>query len=264
MNETYGVKGSVHRLEQRKHWNFPTTNLNQTPNFDSFDAEFSPAGRLLNRTDYTFGDEVYRCTRFEYDDAGRLIRTVGYKSDGTAVATSELVYSEGRCDWTNGEASGVVTSRGVDEYVGERLTLSSTDHAHGKPKLVKSFEYKQGKLSESVSKYYDQSGGLNHLWVTSYDSAGRVAKTYGLKADGSPLDDGKYTYEYDAEDRRTKVWSFNDGEDVANAVTISEYLVDENGNWTERTDRHRSKSDSKWRKNTTSRRLTYYAGGSSS
>lgn len=264
MTETYGVKGSVHRLEQRKHWNFPTESLNQKPNPHSFDVEFSPDGRILKRTDYTFGDEVYRSTRFEYNDAGQLIRTAESNGEGAPVATSELVYYEGKCVWTSRDALGVVTSRGVDEYVDERLTLSSANHADGKPKLLKSFEYSEGKLSQSFSKYYGFTGGLSHLWVTSYDSAGRVAKTYGLKADGSPLGDGKYTYEYDAEDRRTKVWSFNDGEDVANAVTISEYLVDENGNWTERTDSHRSKSDSKWRKNTTTRRLTYYAGGSSS
>jgi hypothetical protein len=183
---------------------------------------------------------------------------------GAEVAVSEFVYSEGKRVWTSRDASGAVTNRGVDEYVAERLTLSSTNHADGKPKLLKSFEYSEGKLSQSVSKYYGYTGGLGHLWVTSYDSAGRVAKTFGLKADGSPLGDGKYKYEYDAEDRRTKVWSFNDSEDVANVVTVSEYLFDENGNWTERSDSHRSKSDSKWRKNVTTRRLTYYAAGNSS
>jgi hypothetical protein len=264
MNETYGVKGSVHKLEQRRQSNFPTTNLTQKPNPDSFDVEFSPAGRILKRTDYSFGNEVYRFTRFEYDDAGRLIRTVESNAGDTPVAISELVYSEGKCVWTSRDGSGVVTNRGVDEYVGERLTLSSTNHPDGKPKLLKSFEYSEGKLSQSVSKYYGQSGELSHLWVASYDSSGRVAKTFGLKADGSPLGDGKYKYEYDAEDRRTRVWSFIDSEDDANAVTMSEYLFDESGNWIERSDSRRSKADSNWTKSITTRRLTYYAAGKSS
>lgn len=264
MNETYGIKGSVRTLEQRRARNFPTADLDQKPNSDSFDVELSPTGQILRRTDYSFGNEVYRFTRFEYDAAGQLIRRVESDGAGAEVAVSELMYSEGNCLWSTRDASGVIMSRGIDEYVGERLILSSTNNADGKPKLLKSFDYSEGKLSQSVSKYYGQSGELSHLWVTSYDSAGRVAKTFGQKADGSPLGDGKYKYEYDAEGRRTKVWSFNDLEDVANTVTISEYLFDENGNWTERSDSHRSMSDFKWRKNITTRRLTYYAAGNSS
>jgi hypothetical protein len=263
MDDKYDLKGCVRRMAQRNQRNFALHGLDQKPNHDSFDVEFSPTGQVLRRTDYTYGSEVCRSYRFEYDDAGRLIRSLEFDSIGAEKAVSELVYSEGKCAWSSRDAVGIVTGRGLDEYVGERLILSSTFDTSGRPRVLKSFEYSEGLLSQSVSKFYGYDGKCSQQWITRYDAAGRVAETFGLKADGSPLGDGKYAYEYDAEGRRIKVWSFNDWEVVSSAVTISEYVYDESGNWIERNDYHRSKSDSHSTRRVTTRTLTYYSAGKS-
>lgn len=255
MNEKYEIKGAVHRLEQRRPSKY---GLDHLPNRESFDVEFSPAGQVLQETQYTNAEGVYRSSRFVYDDAGKLVRTVEFDRAGLEVAVSEFEYSEARRMWIIRDATGAVTSSGVDEYDGNLQTVLGTYDASGQPKRVKCFEYTNGKLSQSVSKYYGYDGKVCEQWITNYDSAGRVAKTLGLKADGSPLGDGKYAYEYDGEGRRIKVWSFNDWESVANAVTISKYLCDEKGNWTERSDYNRSRDDSHWTKRITTRKLTYY------
>jgi hypothetical protein len=255
MNENYGVKGSVHTLEQRKPWKH---GLEHLPNLQSFDVEFSPAGQVLQQTDYTNAEHIYRSSRFVYDDTGRLVRSVEFDGTGIEIAFYEFEYSEGKRVCIARDARGVVTGRDIDEYDRDLLTVLGTYDASGRPKRLKSFKYTKGKLTQSVSKYYGYNGKLCEQWITTYDSEGRVAKTFGLKADGSPLGDGKYAYEYDGGGRQIKVWSFNDRENVANAVTISEYLCDENGNWTERSDYHHSKHYSNWTKRITTRRLTYY------
>jgi len=260
MNENYEVKGCVHTLEQRGRTKY---GLDRQLSHESFDVEFSPTGQVLQQTDYTNATAVYGSSRFTYDTAGRLIRTVEFDGAGIEIAISEFEYPEGKRVCTIRDATGVVTGRAVDEFVGNLLTLLGTYDANGRPKRLKSFEYSKGKLSQSVSRYYGYDGKLCEQWITSYDSAGRIAKTFGLKSDGSPLGDGKYAYEYDSEGRRTKIWSFNDWEDVASAVTISKYLDDEKGNWIERSDYHCSKRDSNWTKRIATRRLTYFPAGNS-
>ena len=261
MNENYDVRGCVHKLEQRR---LSKYELDNRPNLESFDVEFSPTGQVLQQTDYTNAGGIYRISRFAYDDAGRLVRAVEFDEAGIEAAISEFEYSEGRQVCTTTDASGVVTGRHVDEYDGNVLSVLGTYDANEQPRRLKFFEYVEGKLSQSISKYFGYDGKFCKQWITTYDSAGRVAKTFGLKADGSPLGDGKYVYEYDGEGRQIKVWTFNDWESVPNAVRVSEYVYDENGNWTERSDYHRSKGDSNWIKRITTRRLTYFPVGNSS
>jgi hypothetical protein len=258
MYENYGIKGHVHELKQRKQWGFSEGLLNQVQNFNSYDVEFSSAGLVLAKTSYTHGGEVHRSMRFEYNDAGQLVRSEEFDSKGEKIEIAQLVRSQGKCTWTARDASGVATNYGVDEYDGTNIVLSSSYDGKGNPKTLKSFEYEEGKLSRSVSKYYGYDGTVSEQWVRTYDAAGRVAKTFGLKAEGAPLGDGKYSHEYDEEGRKSKVWTFDDLEGVASSVRVSEYRNDGVGNWIERHDFHRSKSDSRWRKTTTTRTLTYY------
>jgi hypothetical protein len=258
MYENYGIKVHVHQLKQRKQWGFSEGPLNQVPNFDSYDVEFSSARLVLAKTSYTHGGAVHRSTRFEYNDAGQLVRSEEFDSKGEKIEIAQLVHSQGKCTRIARDALGVTTNYGVDEYDGTNVVLSSGYDGKGNPQILKSFEYEEGNLSRSVSKYYGYAGTVSEQWITTYDAAGRVAKTFGLKADGSPLGDGKYSYEYDQEGRQIKVWTFNDWEDVAWSVRVSEYRNDATGNWIERHDFHRSKSDSRWRKTTTTRTLSYY------
>jgi len=258
MNDNYGVKGRVRRLEQRKQWGFSEGPLNQVPNFANYDVEFSSTGLVLAKSSYTHGGAVHRSTRFEYNPAGQLVHSEEFDSHGQKLEVSEFVYSESKCKWVTRDVSGATTSHGVDEFDGTNLVLSSRYDSKGNPKSLKSFEYEEGKLSRSVSKYYGYDGAVSEQWMTFYDAMGRAAKTFGLRADGSPLGDGKYAYEYDRESRQIKVWTFNDWEDVACSVSVSEYRNDAAGNWVERHDFHRSKNDSRWTKTTTTRTLSYF------
>jgi hypothetical protein len=260
VNENYAVKGCVRRLEQRKRSRDNSEPLNQTLDLWSFDVEFSLSGQVLQKTSYTCGGAVYRSTRFEYDETERLIRTTSFDSTGSGLASSELAYTEGECIWINREAAGIITSRGVDEYSGENLILMSTFDAQGRPRTVKSFEYLDHKLAKSDSRYYLPDGAMYERWLTDYDSQGRVLRTHGLKADGSPLGDGKYRYEYDEEGRIGKVWTFTefDDDNIASSVTIYQYVNDHRGNWIGRSEFHLWRNDSYQSKTTTTRKLTYY------
>jgi hypothetical protein len=260
MNENYSVKGCVRRLEQRKQSRLDSEPLNQTLDLWSFDVEFSLSGQVLQKTSYTYGGTVYRSTHFEYDEAGRLIRTASFDSRGAGLASSELAYTEGKCTWINRDAMGVVSSRGVDEYNGEHLILVSSFDGQDRPKTVKSLEYLDNKLAKSESQYYLPDGAMYERWLTGYDSQGRVLRTQGLKADGSPLGDGKYLREYDEEGRISRVWTFSEfGEDnIASRVTIYQYVNDDRGNWIERSEFHLWRNDSYQSKTTTTRKLTYY------
>jgi hypothetical protein len=63
MNEEYGLKGYVQRLEQRRQSRFDTESLQQTPDHNSFDVEFSLLGQVLQQTNYTYGGSVYGSLR---------------------------------------------------------------------------------------------------------------------------------------------------------------------------------------------------------
>lgn len=258
MNEEYGLKGNVKRLEQRRQSKFDSGLLQHTPDHDSFDVEFSLLGRSLRETYYTYDGLVHRSTRFHYDEAGRLIRTEKFDHTGACFGCCEHVYSEGKCEWLSRDAAGVITGRGVDEHDGTRLVRLSSFDDHGGPRRIKSFEYSDNRLVKSDSRYF--LDGYVQRWLADYDSAGRIHKTYGLKSDGSPLGDGKYVYEYDQDGRESKVWSFNEYNDdnVATQVKIYEYVDDEERNWIERRELNVWRNDSYRSKTITARKLTYY------
>jgi hypothetical protein len=261
MDEKYGIKGSVHKLEQRKQRISDSDPLYKTPNISDYDLEFSPTGQVLEKTSYTYGGAVYQSMRYEYDDAGRVVRRRTFDSTGAEMALSELVYSQAKCSWVNRDAAGTITSRGLDEYKGENLVLASSYDPQDKRRTLKTFDYSSNRLTSSDSRYFLPDGTLYERWLSDYDSEGRIIRTHGLKADGSPLGDGKYSYEYNDEGRKSKVWTFNefDDDEVASGVTIYEYLNDERGNWIERREFHMWRNDSYQSKTITSRNLTYFA-----
>jgi hypothetical protein len=248
MNADFEVKGRVR----------PQFGLDDQLNPESFDVEFSSTGQVFRHAEYTNALAVLRTSRWIYDGAGQLIRALEYDPSGVEISVSDCEYSEGRRECITRDGTGSVTCRAVEEFVGSHIVRLSSYDGSGKLRKSKLFEYADGKLSESNSKYHGLNGELCEQWMTSYDSAGRVAKTFGLKADGAPLGDGKYAYEYDEQGRRIKVWSFNDFEDVAIAVTDSEYTNDEHGNWIERVNSYRSVADSTVTKSVTTRHLTYF------
>ncbi len=265
MNETYGVKGRAHKLEQRKARAFSLSELPSLAglrNLDSFDAEFAPSGQILRITNYNMAGNLIEAEHFVYDASGRTIRCIESDETGRETSLTDFVYeSEGRRIVTTRKPSGELLGRIVEEYERGPLTLFSAYDHNGQLKREKSFQYAGSKLHGSDSRYYLPDGTLYEQWISAYDSQGRIASTYGLNAEGKPLGDGKYTYEYDDEGRKSGVWSFNEFTDdnVANAIRIYEYKADSAGNWIERREFHQWRGDSHWTKQVTTRNLTYYS-----
>ena len=151
MYENYGLKGHVRRLKQCKQWGFSEGPLNQVPNFDSFDVDFSSAGLVLAKTSYTHGGAVHRSARFEYNDAGQLVRSEEFDNKGEKIGIVQLVHSQGKCTWTACDSSGATTNYGIDEYDSTNVVLSSSYDGKGNPKILKSFEY-EGASSPGRSR----------------------------------------------------------------------------------------------------------------
>jgi hypothetical protein len=258
MNEYYGVKGPVHTLKQRKLWNI---GLEHLPNHESFDVEFSSSGHVLRITDYSMGAIAIGSEHFDYDGFGKLIRCVEIDASGRETCSSDFVHESQESRLViKRKPSGEVVSRIVEAYEGNLLLSHAMYDEKDRLKREKTFQYDGNKLTKSDSRYYLPDGTLCEQCISGYDSKGRIARTYCLKADGTPLGDGKYIYEYDDEGRLGKVWSFNEfaDEDRANAVTSYEYETDEFGNWVERREFHQSRGYSHWSKRITTRKLAYY------
>jgi len=208
---------------------------------------------------YTYGGTVFRSTQFEYDTVGRLTQTEDFDATGAKIGASEYIYSEDRCERIDRGEAGIVTGRVPEEYDGKHLIRISSFDNRNTPRRIKTLKYSDNRLVKSESRYYGANGDLYELSITDYDSKGRVSSSYGLKADGSPLGDGKYRYEYDERGRRAKVWTYNefDGSDTPSGVSIYEYTDDEHGNWIEQRERRLWRNDSYESKRIVTRKLTY-------
>lgn len=256
------LKGPVHRLEQRTQSRRSLKNLQHLPDFDSFDVEFSPSAQVVEQTRYTFGGTVHDFKRFIYGERGELVRNLEFDcAENQLSRTDSQCDSEGRCvGWTVYDSAGVLTRRCVQRYAGELLMSSATSDANGLRIREGDFEYAESKLAKSVSRYYGPDGILYEIWTSHYDAEGRLIETFGLRANGDPLGDGRYTFEYDADGRKLRTLLFNDlSEDNApNAVTVFEYKLDEVGNWVERHAFHRFRSDLRSTERITHRKLMYF------
>jgi hypothetical protein len=259
MNENYDVKGPVRRLEQRRPC---VTGLEHLHDHWSFDVEFSPTGQVVYLANYIGAGTIHRSYRSIYDNAGKLLRTLQFDADGVETSSTDFERSEdgSRATWTTRDTAGGITNRVVEEYVAGLLMSYASFGPSGLARVQKKFEYAGNKPVTSVSLYYGPNGDLVERLISKYDSAGRLAETFGLKSDGTPLGDGRYVYEYDDDGRKIKTWSFNEYDDssVPNHLTSYAYKCDAHGNWIECCERSRSKSDSRWMEQIVTRSITYY------
>jgi hypothetical protein len=259
----YDVKGAVHRIEQRRE-SIPGLEylLNHRLNHDAYDVEFSRTGEIVKVTHYLGSGGIHDTEQFLSDEAGTHFRTLRFDGDGSLTRSTDLLHdSHSRCvGWVAHDKAGVVEGRGNDQYAEELLVASESYTAAGIPVSQVSFEYAGNVLLKSLKKYYRPNGDLAEQWISRYDSEGRMEETFGLTANGRPLGNGKYKYEYDADGRKTRVWSFNDlaTDDVPNAVSVFEYVLDDVGNWVERREHHRGRSSSRWGIRISRRRLAYW------
>lgn len=258
MNDKYDVKGRVHKLEQRKVWNI---GLDHVPNPDSFDVEFSPSGQVLRKTTYNMAGTIIGSVHFLYNDFGKISRSLEFDGARKQIHSNDFVHqTDGNRVITASETDGKFAGRTIEVYEGNLLLSFRSYDANNLLKREKTFQYTGSKLQTSDSQYYVPDGALYERWLTDYDFEGRIRRTHGLKADGSPLGDGKYLYEYDGEGRVSKVWTFNEfgDDDTATSVTIHEYANDDFGNWVECREFHLRRNDSYQSKTTTTRKLAYY------
>jgi hypothetical protein len=258
MNDKYDVKGRVHKMEQRKVWN---VGLEHLPNRDSFDVEFSPSGQILRLTTYDMAGAVIGSKHFVYNDSGKISRSLEFDSTGRQIHTNDFVHqTEGNRVITISETDGKFAGRTVEVCEGNLLLSFASHDGDNLLKREKTFQYAGSGPQTSDSRYYLPDGTLAEQWLSSYDSEGRIAETYGLKGDGKPLGDGKYRYEYDSEGRTSRVWTFNDlvPDEPATGIKIYEYETDESGNWIARREFYQSRGDSTWSMKTTTRKFTYY------
>ena len=199
---------------------------------------------------------------FEYDVFGKTTRSTSLDEKGRPKATLQFSRkAESNQTITTAESDGKLTSRTVEIAEGSRITFLAFYGGDGILRKEKVFQYSGGQLHSSESRFFAPDKTLVERWLTSYDAAGRISRTFGIKADGLPLGDGKYQYEYDSEGRISRLWTFNDldNNETATSVKIYEYQVDDHDNWTERREFHRSRSDTDWVTGVTSRKLAYYS-----
>lgn len=259
MHENYELNGKVRKLEQRSERRFE--GLDHIRDQKSFDLEFSPTVQVQSSVDYTHAGFTHSSKTHVYDPTGRLLRTLSFDRTHKPIETSEFEYdSEGtRIGWTSREPSGQVTARGMEQYDGKLLTMFATFRGD-LPCRTKSFEWRGSTLRRAISDFIGAGGQLAERWIENYDSDGRLLETFGLKADGKPLGDGRYTYEYDEQGRKSKVWTYEDlsGDTVPSSVCVYEYDYDGPGNWIARRTFHRSRSDASWSMTAVRRRIAYY------
>lgn len=258
MNDKYDVKGRVHKLEQRKVWNI---GLEHLPNPNSFDVEFYPSGQILRLTTYNMAGAVIGSEHFEYNDSGKISRSLEFDSAGRQIHSNDFVYqAQGNRVITISESDGKFAGRTVEVYEENLLLSLAWYDGDNLLKREKTFQYATSGLQTSDSRYYLPDGTLIEQWLSSYDSEGRIAETYGLKRDGKPLGDGKYRYDYDSAGRTSRVWTFNDlvPDEPASGIKIYEYETDESGNWIARREFYQLRGDSTWSMKTTIRKFTYY------
>jgi hypothetical protein len=264
MNGGYEVIGRVHTLRQRReNTSFPA--IDGCRDLQSFDIEFSPEGLIQKLNSYTNRAEFDGSELYFYDDRRRLVRIVQCDKHGaeTGSVSYEPTKDTGLSKWEKQSPSRELISRGEDEYRNDKLIVAATFQANGLPLLRENFEYDGNKLARSNSAYYGISGSLAERWTSTYDSAGRLAETYGLTADGEALGDGLYKYEYDSEGRKSRVLSFNDRSDshVPNGISEFFYRTDQDGNWIERLELSGSSSDDRRSERLTWREIAYYPAG---
>jgi hypothetical protein len=259
MNDKYDVKGRVHTLEQRTNWNL--RQLDRLLNHDSFDVEFSPSGQVLQVTTYNMAGGVIGSNHFEYGNSGKTSRSLQLDSAGRQIHTTKFFYeTQGNRVTTTSETDGKFAGRTIEVSEGSSLLSFASYDSGGLLRREKTFHYAGSALQTSDSRYYLSDGTLLEQWLSSYDAQGRIVETYGLKADGKPLGDGKYKFDYDSEGRPSRTGTFNEYEHEEQAIAIKryEYETDESGNWTARHEQWRSRGDSAWSTKITTRKLTYY------
>jgi hypothetical protein len=264
MNDNYELIGRVHTLRQRReNTSFPA--IDGYRDVHSFDIEFSPEGLIQKLNSYTNRAEFHGSELYFYDHQRRLVRIVQYDRHGaeTSSVSYEPSKDTGRSKWKKRSPSGELITCGEYEYRDNKLIVAATFRANGLPLLRRNFEYDGNKLAIANSAYYGIGGSLAERWISTYDSAGRLAETYGLTADGEALGDGLYRYGYDSEGRKSRVLSFNDCSDshVPNRISEFFYKTDQDGNWIERLELSGSSSDDRRSERLTLREIAYYPAG---
>lgn len=261
MHEYHDLLGRVSTLEQRSDEKHRIPELSHIPDHQSFDVELSASRLVLLLVTRTHSGAVHHSTRFFYGDAGELKRSVRKDAAGAETESTELSReSEGKRAWATRNVDGHLIASGIDEYV-SGLLVCTTSFQGEALSTRRTIGYVDRRPVKRISEFYGSNGELAETSIAKFDQEGRVSEAFGLKPDGRPLGDGRYVYEYDSAGRKYRVLSFDDmaDENVPNHIRGFTYVCDEVGNWIERREYGRFRSDDRWRESVITRKLTYYA-----
>lgn len=261
MHEFDDLQGRVRTLEQRGDGKHRIPELSNLPDHQSFDIEFGPSKLVILLVTRTHSGAVHHSKRFFYGDSGELKRTVRKDASGAETESNELSRETGgKRAWATRKIDGHLIASGIDEYVSGLLVCASSFRGEALS-TRRTIEYVDRKPVQRMSEFYGFTGELAEKSITKFDIKGRIVETFGLKPDGRPLGDGKYVYEYDSAGRKHRVLSFDDiaDENIPNRISGFTYVCDEEGNWIERREFSRGRSDDRWRVSVTERKLAYHS-----
>lgn len=149
------------------------------------DYIYNAAGQEIKAIVYDAeGNIVDQWEGYEYDDQGRIIRSVGYSFDtGEFTTVSESTYRDGY----------LVESR----YFG----------MDGTPGGSQQYEYDgQGNQVKTIG--YDSNGEMSYYWIHCYDDKGYRIRVDYYSADGVTY--GHCEWTYDAEGKQTGFYQYDE------------------------------------------------------
>jgi len=234
VRKNYDVTGPVRALTQRRENLTALKSLGNSFDPEFYQIEFSVEGLVRAKTRFRGDGEVYDAERFEYDPTGRITRIVVADSAGQLISSTEFEYPANGKRGVTRNPNGVVIRTCADEFEADRPTVVSSFEADGTPMTRKEFEYRGGRLFRTVASYYAPNDVRFHRWISIFDDRERVQESHGEHVDGSPLGDGKYTYEYRDDGRLWKHSCLNEFTDEVSSVETYSYSDDTRGNWVEK------------------------------
>jgi hypothetical protein len=234
VRKNYDVTGPVGTLTQRTANLAALTSLGSNFDPEFYKMEFSVEGLVRAKTRFRGDGEVYDAERFEYDPTGRITRIVVADSAGQLISSTDFEHAANGKRGVTRNPEGVVIRTFADEFEAGRPTLLSSFEADGTSRTRKEFEYRDGRLFRTVASYYAPNDVRFHRWISIFDDRERVQESHGEHVDGSPLGDGKYTYEYRDDGRLWKRSYLNEFTDEVSSVETYSYFDDTRGNWVEK------------------------------
>jgi YD repeat-containing protein len=215
-----------------------TVNGVRSPRVPEQTITFDEKGNVLNHTVHKPDGSVQRKHGwgYEYDAAGREIKTFYYDAKGVLTNTGVHLYdSKGRrIETTQINPDGSINHIRAFSYDEQgNIIRESHRNGNGSPRLLINRKYDaNGRAIEEV--FLDATGALLNRNVLSYDARGYKTRWILFKKDGTVVESARSSYTYDNSGNPLEAMRY-----WANGVLESKsaftYEFDLRGNWIKRT-----------------------------